>query len=96
MRYHHRNNAASHTIKKIFSNFLENDKNFALGICNGCQFMSGLNSIITGAESWPQFTRNDSKPPKYFFTFSRFSLLTSIIRPDSSEKSLGIIFDFSG
>jgi len=47
-------------LKKIFSNFLENDKNFALGICNGCQFMSGLNSIITGAEGWPQFTRNDS------------------------------------
>ena len=47
-------------LKKIFSNFLENDKNFALGICNGCQFMSGLNSIITGAEGWPQFIRNDS------------------------------------
>ena len=47
-------------LKKIFSNFLENDKNFALGICNGCQFMSGLNSIITGAEDWPKFARNDS------------------------------------
>ena len=47
-------------IKKIFSNFLENDKNFALGICNGCQFMSGLNSIIADAQDWPQFVRNDS------------------------------------
>ena len=48
-------------IKKIFSNFLDNDKNFALGICNGCQFMSNLDSIIPGASNWPRFSRNDSE-----------------------------------
>jgi phosphoribosylformylglycinamidine synthase len=48
-------------IKKIFSNFLDNDKNFALGICNGCQFMSSLDSIIPGATNWPKFSRNDSE-----------------------------------
>ena len=47
-------------IKKIFEGFLGNDKNFALGICNGCQFLSGLHSIIPGVNSWPKFIRNDS------------------------------------
>ena len=32
-------------IKKIFKNFLENDKKFALGICNGCQLMAKLGWI---------------------------------------------------
>ena len=45
-------------IKKIFKNFLENDKKFALGICNGCQFLSGLKKIIPGTENWPKFKKN--------------------------------------
>ena len=45
-------------IKKIFKNFLENDKKFALGICNGCQFLSGLKEIIPGTENWPKFKKN--------------------------------------
>ena len=48
-------------IKNIFENFLRNEKKFALGICNGCQFISGLDSIIPGGENWPSFERNDSK-----------------------------------
>ncbi len=45
-------------IKKIFKNFLENDKKFALGICNGCQFLSGLKEIVPGADNWPEFKKN--------------------------------------
>ena len=47
-------------IKKIFKEFLSNDKNFGLGICNGCQFVSGINEIIPGADNWPKFIKNDS------------------------------------
>ena len=47
-------------IRKIFKEFLSNDRNFGLGICNGCQFVSGINEIIPGADNWPRFIKNDS------------------------------------
>ncbi|HSY28054.1 MAG TPA: phosphoribosylformylglycinamidine synthase subunit PurQ, partial [Burkholderiaceae bacterium] len=30
-------------------------------VCNGCQMMSNLKSIIPGASAWPKFTRNKSE-----------------------------------
>ena len=44
-----------------FSTFFQRGDAFALGICNGCQMMSSLKSIIPGAEHWPKFTRNQSE-----------------------------------
>lgn len=44
-----------------FSAFFNRDDTFSLGICNGCQMMSNLKSIIPGAQDWPKFTRNKSE-----------------------------------
>jgi len=44
-----------------FSAFFERKDSFSLGICNGCQMMSNLKSIIPGAEQWPHFVRNKSE-----------------------------------
>jgi phosphoribosylformylglycinamidine synthase len=44
-----------------FSAFFERKDSFSLGICNGCQMMSNLNSIIPGAQQWPHFVRNKSE-----------------------------------
>ena len=44
-----------------FSGFFHRPDTFALGICNGCQMMSSLKSIIPGAQHWPKFTRNQSE-----------------------------------
>jgi len=44
-----------------FSRFFERGDSFALGVCNGCQMMSNLHSIIPGAERWPHFVRNKSE-----------------------------------
>ncbi|MFC7514290.1 phosphoribosylformylglycinamidine synthase [Herbaspirillum sp. GCM10030257] len=44
-----------------FSVFFNRGDTFALGICNGCQMMSNLKSIIPGAHAWPKFTRNKSE-----------------------------------
>jgi phosphoribosylformylglycinamidine synthase len=41
-----------------FSAFFGRDDAFALGVCNGCQMMSALKSLIPGAEAWPRFERN--------------------------------------
>ena len=44
-----------------FAGFFNRADTFALGICNGCQMMSNLKSIIPGAQAWPKFTRNKSE-----------------------------------
>src|SRR3569832_1362054 len=44
-----------------FSLFFQRADTFALGICNGCQMMGNLKSIIPGAHAWPKFTRNKSE-----------------------------------
>jgi phosphoribosylformylglycinamidine synthase len=45
----------------MFAQFFQRDNSFALGVCNGCQMMSNLSSIIPGAQHWPKFTRNKSE-----------------------------------
>jgi phosphoribosylformylglycinamidine synthase len=44
-----------------FARFFARSDSFGLGICNGCQMMSNLKSIIPGAHAWPKFTRNKSE-----------------------------------
>ena len=44
-----------------FSAFFAREDAFALGVCNGCQMMSNLKSIIPGAEAWPRFVQNQSE-----------------------------------
>ncbi len=41
-----------------FAAFFNRKDTFALGVCNGCQMMSALKSIIPGADHWPAFRRN--------------------------------------
>ncbi|MCB5184760.1 phosphoribosylformylglycinamidine synthase [Methylobacillus gramineus] len=47
--------------REEFSAFFQRKDSFALGVCNGCQMMSNLHSIIPGAENWPHFVRNRSE-----------------------------------
>ncbi len=44
-----------------FSAFFARTDTFGLGVCNGCQMMSGLKEIIPGTEHWPRFMRNNSE-----------------------------------
>lgn len=44
-----------------FSAFFDRQDSFALGVCNGCQMMSNLHSIIPGSAHWPHFVRNKSE-----------------------------------
>jgi phosphoribosylformylglycinamidine synthase len=44
-----------------FSAFFNRNDSFALGVCNGCQMMSNLHSIIPGSELWPHFVKNKSE-----------------------------------
>jgi len=44
-----------------FQAFFAREDAFALGVCNGCQMMSNLKSIIPGAGLWPRFVQNQSE-----------------------------------
>lgn len=44
-----------------FAAFFQRTDTFGLGVCNGCQMMSGLKEIIPGAGHWPRFLRNTSE-----------------------------------
>ena len=44
-----------------FEAFFAREDTFALGVCNGCQMMSNLHSIIPGAGHWPRFVQNQSE-----------------------------------
>ncbi len=44
-----------------FAAFFAREDTFALGVCNGCQMVSNLKSIIPGANHWPRFVQNQSE-----------------------------------
>ena len=47
-------------IKDQFEEFFQKDSTFTLGVCNGCQMLSNIKSIIPGADAWPRFIKNYS------------------------------------
>ena len=52
------NNAS---LKAAFSQFFKREDTLSLGVCNGCQMLAGLKSLIPGAEDWPVLLRNVSE-----------------------------------
>jgi phosphoribosylformylglycinamidine synthase len=47
--------------RDAFEQFFHRPNTFALGVCNGCQMMSGLSALIPGAGWWPTLQRNRSE-----------------------------------
>jgi phosphoribosylformylglycinamidine synthase len=48
-------------LREQFAAFFADEERFALGVCNGCQALAALRSIIPGTEGWPEFLRNESE-----------------------------------
>ncbi|AJC48477.1 phosphoribosylformylglycinamidine synthase [Allofrancisella guangzhouensis] len=48
-------------LRDEFSRFFGRDDTLALGVCNGCQMLAQLKSLIPGAENWPIFIKNKSE-----------------------------------
>ena len=48
-------------LSDAFEGFLARDDRFALGVCNGCQMLSRIKSLIPGAAHWPRFETNASE-----------------------------------
>jgi phosphoribosylformylglycinamidine synthase len=47
-------------IRDMFRRYFERADTFALGVCNGCQMLAALKTLIPGADTWPRFVRNRS------------------------------------
>ncbi len=47
--------------REQFAAYFEREDTFTLGVCNGCQMLSNLKSLIPGAQHWPHFVRNQSE-----------------------------------
>ena len=85
-----------------FAAFFARSDTFGLGVCNGCQMMSGLKDIIPGAEHWPQFKRNLSEQfearvarvkvqasPSIFFTGMAGSMLPVVVAHGEGRAEFG-------
>jgi phosphoribosylformylglycinamidine synthase len=48
-------------LREQFAAFFERRDTFTLGVCNGCQMLSALKSLVPGAAHWPRFVRNRSE-----------------------------------
>ena len=79
-------------LSEAFASFFQMPDRFALGVCNGCQMLAALSSIIPGTDAWPRFTRNKSEQfearlsmveilesPSLFFTHMAGSRLPIVV-----------------
>ena len=66
-------------LRDQFEQFFHRPETFSLGICNGCQMLSNLKSLIPGAELWPRFVRNLSE---------QFEARFSLVRVEDSPSIL--------
>lgn len=65
--------------RDAFATFFQRGDTFSLGVCNGCQMMSNLKSLIPGADHWPRFVRNLSE---------QFEARVSLVRIEQSPSVL--------
>ena len=47
-------------LREAFRAFFARPDTFTLGICNGCQMLARLGSLVPGADAWPRFLLNRS------------------------------------
>ena len=64
-------------LRNEFADFFADSSRFALGVCNGCQMMSGLRSIIPGAQDWADFVANRSE---------QFEARVALVRVEESNS----------
>ncbi len=62
-------------LSEAFTRFFHRPETLSLGICNGCQMMSQLKTLIPGAAAWPRFVRNRSR--QYEARFAQVEVMAS-------------------
>ena len=78
-------------VRDQFEDFFARSDAFALGVCNGCQMMSNLKSIIPGAEHWPHFVRNASEQYEARFVQSEIISSNSVLLSGMAGSRLPVV-----
>ncbi len=78
-------------LRASFEAFLADESRFALGVCNGCQMLSSLASIIPGADHWPRFRRNLSEQFEARLSFVEVVESPSVFFRDMAGARLPIV-----
>ncbi len=65
--------------REQFEAFFHRQDTFSLGVCNGCQMMSNLKSLIPGASHWPHFVRNISEQFEARFSLVQIAQTPSVL-----------------
>jgi phosphoribosylformylglycinamidine synthase len=78
------------TTSEMFSAFFARPDTFTLGVCNGCQMLATLKSIIPGTEYWPRFVRNRSEQFEARFSLVEVLSSPSLFFADMQGSSLPI------
>ncbi len=74
-----------------FAAFFNRTDTFSLGVCNGCQMLSTLKSIIPGTEHWPRFMRNTSEQFEARVTMVEVQDSPSIFFKDMAGSKLPVV-----
>jgi phosphoribosylformylglycinamidine synthase len=74
-----------------FETFFQRNDTFALGVCNGCQMMSNLHEIISGAAHWAHFARNQSEQFEARFVMVEVQASPSILFDGMAGSRMPIV-----
>ena len=77
-------------LRDQFEGFFHRPHTFSLGVCNGCQMLSNLKSLVPGAERWPRFVRNQSEQFEARLSLVRVEKSPSILLRDMAGSVLPI------
>ena len=78
-------------VRDMFSAFFERADTFTLGVCNGCQMLAALRSLVPGTEHWPVFIRNTSEQFEARLSLVRVERSSSIFLNDMGGSVLPIV-----
>jgi phosphoribosylformylglycinamidine synthase len=76
--------------REEFADFFERGDTFTLGVCNGCQMMAALKSLVPGAEHWPRFVRNRGEQFEGRFSLVRILNSPAVLLSDMAGSVLPI------
>ncbi len=80
----------NNAVRDRFAAFFERSDTFTLGVCNGCQMVSALKTLIPGADHWPRFVRNRSEQFEARLSLVRIEDTPSMLLAGMAESSLPI------
>ncbi|MFK7732624.1 MAG: phosphoribosylformylglycinamidine synthase [Pseudomonadales bacterium] len=78
-------------LREQFQAYFERPDSFSLGVCNGCQMLSNLHSLIPGAENWPRFVRNLSEQFEARLSMVRVANSPSVLLAGMQDSLLPVV-----